>query len=331
MLKILEVHTEHSGPFKTLIEVLKDMLPEVNMEFRLENKNKDNENLNDSSENENDEDNDNDDENNENDNNKKNIDKSGIKILAVDTTKTVLIHMKLEAKNFPIFKCTSEGYKIGVNLVFFHKLIKSMDKDDTLTLCIEHDDVNYLNIKIDNPGKNRKDTMKLKLLDLDDEIIDLPDITFDAVVTIKGTEFHKICREMSNFADFVEIQCLEKKIIFSCKGDYAERTTTFTTDDESGDSVDIKHAKSDGVKKPIIQGIYELKNLVLFGKCSNLCGAIQIYMKNNYPLVIRYTISHLGRILLCLTPINSGTAKNNNYEEENNYYSDDEVEFINNE
>ena len=53
-------------------------------------------------------------------------------------------------------------------------------------------------------------------------------------------------------------------------------------------------------------------------------------MKNNYPLVIRYTVATLGRILLCLTPINEDATNNVDYSDEDEYYSDDAIELIEN-
>ena len=257
------------------------------------------------------------------------LDKSCMRIMAVDLTKTVLIHLKLEGKNFTKFECKGKKITLGVNLGYFYKLIKSMDKDDSLTLYVEHDDKNYLRIKIDNPEEKKNTTFKLKLLDLRHDPISVPDITFDAVIIINSTEFHKICREMNQIADYVEIKCLKDKIIFTCKGDYAERTTVYSTDDgEEGDGITIKLANNEKAKDLIIQGIYELRNLVLFSKCAQLCNDIEIYMKNNYPLVIKYTAATLGKILLCLTPINEDPSKTAEFSDEDDLYDDDEVSVI---
>src|SRR3990170_4388382 len=64
-MKILEVMTEHSTPFKVLIEVLKDMLPEVNIEFRYELEEKKSKKKNSSEEVDDDEDEEDDNENSE--------------------------------------------------------------------------------------------------------------------------------------------------------------------------------------------------------------------------------------------------------------------------
>ena len=51
-----------------------------------------------------------------------------------------------------------------------------------------------------------------------------------------------------------------------------------------------------------IQGIFCLKYLSLFTKCTNMCNQIHIYIKNDYPLVITYSVANLGDIKLCLAP-----------------------------
>ena len=295
-MKILEVMTEHPTPFKILIEVLKDLLPEANIQFDLdETENEDDNNeekiknnddkhktqkkkkevytdidedsddIIETSESEEEED----DTDIEKNKKKKKINKSGMRIMAVDTTKTVLINLRLDAKNFTTFECKKKKIVLGVNLGYFHKLIKSMDKEDNLTLYVEHNDKNFLGIKIDNPEKNSRSTFKLKLLDLGNELMVVPDISFDAVVTMNSGDFHKICREMNQIADYVEIRCSSNKITFMCKGDYAERITTYDAD-EKGDGINIQHAANNSsVNAPlIIQGIYELRK---FGTIFKMC------------------------------------------------------------
>jgi proliferating cell nuclear antigen PCNA len=317
---ILEVMTAHTTPFKILIEVLKEILQEINIEFTNVPKKSDDPDNNNTNNNTGE------DTKLEKDDGSTVKNDNGMRILAVDTTKTVLINMKLEAKNFSNFKCVKNKLVIGVNLAYFYKLIKSMDKDDNLTLLMDSNEQNYLKIKIENPDVGKDTVSKLKLMDLTNPSIKIPNISFDAKIIMNSNEFHKICRDMHNIAEYVEIQCLKNKIIFTCKGDYGERTTTYRSgENDDGDGVTIRH--TDTNKAPIIQGIYELKNLVLFSKCASLCNDIEIYMKNSFPLAIRYTVATLGKILLCLTPINDDRI-NNNYNDDDNLYEDEEVKVI---
>ncbi|AYV78974.1 MAG: proliferating cell nuclear antigen, partial [Edafosvirus sp.] len=246
----------------------------------------------------------------------------GMRIMTVDSTKTVLINLKLEAKQFAEFKCKPAKYEIGISLVQLHKHLKSLGNDDTLTMYIEDDDKQHLVMKIENQEKKSKTDYLLKLMDLDNEPINVPPTIFEAVVTMSSAEFHKICRDMNQIAEYVEIKCLTNTITFTCKGDCSERSTTYYADDNG---VNIKHANKEIKGKPnIVQGIYALKNLVLFTKCTNLCNDIQIFMKMNYPLCIKYTVATLGRMLLCLTPIDQSSAQGNYSDDDELYSSDDE-------
>lgn len=336
-MKILDVVTEHTGPFKTLMEVLKEIVPETNIEFRSDGKkykseksekdNKKKKKKKDESESEDESDEDN------SETDKKKKDQSGMRIMAVDKSQTVLVNLKLEAKNFTKFKCTKNKIVLGVDFGSFYKCIKSMEKNDILSLYVVHDDKNTLRINLDNPEDKKESTFKLKLLDLDDKKVSVPEITFDAVITISSSEFHRVCREMIQLAEFVEIKCLSDKIIFTCKGDVAERETVFKSDaagnaSANGNWVSIRHANANGNEDApqIVQGIYDLKHIVSFSKCSTLCPDIEIYMKNNYPLVIKYAVATLGRILLCLTPIKEDSTKNANYSDEDDLYDDDDDE-----
>ena len=53
----------------------------------------------------------------------------------------------------------------------------------------------------------------------------------------------------------------------------------------------------------IIQGVFQLKHLFLFTKCTNLCPSIEIYLKNDAPLILRYTVANLGEVKLVLAPL----------------------------
>jgi len=294
-MRLLEVMTEHTNPFKILIEVLKEMLPEANIEFRREN------NL--------------DGDGDDGDSNNK--DRDGIRIRAVDTTKTVLIDLRLHAEKFSEFKCLRKKLVLGVNLTSFHKMIKIMDKEDHLTLFVDHNDVNKLQIRIDSPERRRETIYKLKLLDLGQDQITVPITTFESVVITKANEFHKVCREMVQLgAEYIEIKCSENKLSMACKTDVGNRETTYEI---GSDEISIKWDNDNEIE--IVQGIYELKNLVLFSKCTSLCDDIEIYLKNDYPLVIKYTVATLGRLLLCLTPVND------DMEDCSDEYSDNELEL----
>jgi proliferating cell nuclear antigen len=173
-----------------------------------------------------------------------------------------------------------------------------MTNNDTLELNIDEDEVNKLNIIIENGEKNSITKYKLNLIDLDEHNINVPPATFESIITMPSSDFQKICRDMSNLSDTIEIRNIGSQLIFGCRGDFAEQETILG---EINGNNGVNFSKTNDTQ--IIQGYYNLRHLVLFTKCTNLCNSIEMYMKNNFPLVIKFTVGSLGDLKLALAPL----------------------------
>jgi proliferating cell nuclear antigen len=279
MPRILEVKTVQSCAFRVLVESLKEILTDVNIEFRRKDDNIDNDST---------------DETKKTDESKKS--KGGMKIMAMNAKKTVLIHLKLDANNFDTFMCDKPKIVVGVNMFNLFKLIKTINNADILTLFIDSEDISKLGVKIENAEKKTVTTYRLKLMDLDETQLDVPPTTFDAQITMPSGDFHKLCRDMHNISELIEIQNVGKSVILKGDGDIADQETVL------GETINGLKVDRDDNNPNIVQGKYELKHLVMFTKCTSLCTTIDLFMKNDYPLVIRYTVASLGNIILCLAP-----------------------------
>ncbi len=223
------------------------------------------------------------------------IDKTGIKLVATDNSQVVLVHMKLLSENFEYFYC-EEKTRIGINMMNLFKLIKIMNNNETLTLFIEKSDKNRLGIKINNNEKKTQTLFKMNLLDISEDELNIPPAKFESELTLPSNDFQKIIRDMSNIGENVEMKNIGSTLLLNCEGDFASQETILQ---ETQDG--LKFSKNPNMNNPI-QGYFSLKYLCLFTKCTNLCNLLHIYIKNDYPLVIKYDIANLGHIKLCLSP-----------------------------
>ena len=252
---ILEIKTVQSAAFRVLTEALKEILTDANFEF----------------------------------------DETGLKIMAMDSSHTVLVHLKLNSENFEFYHCKNKQI-LGINMLNLFKLIKTMGNNDALTLYVEEGSESVLGIKIENSEKNTMTKYKLNLMDLHEDNIQIPPAVFDSVITMPSVDFQKICRDMHNLAENIEIKSLENQLIFSCSGQFASQETCIG-ETNCGLSF-VQNQNPD----EIVQGVFALKHLVLFSKCTNLCNNIELYLKNDYPLILKYQVASLGSIKLCLAP-----------------------------
>lgn len=251
----LKLTTEQAGAFRILVEALKEILTEGNFIF----------------------------------------DESGIKLMAMDSTHTILIHMKLDSDNFEFFHCPKK-ISIGVHMSNFFKLIKTMGNSETLTLFVENENENKLGIKINNSEKNSQTIYKLNLLDIEDNNISIPPAEFETELSLPSGDFQKIIRDMVNIGENIEIKSIGSQLILNCSGDFASQETTLG---ETNNGLKFNQTSPESLP---IQGEFSLKYLSLFTKCTNLCNQINIYIKNDYPLIIKYAVASLGNIKLCLAP-----------------------------
>ena len=231
------------------------------------------------------------------------VSQEGVRILSMDPTHTTLVHMNLQNTNFEKFHCTHQQI-IGVNMINLFKLIKTITNNDTLALFVHKNDMNHLGVKIENSSRKASTTFKLNLMDLNNGNIKIPPAQFSSVITMKSTDFQKICRDMVNISDEIEIKAVDNSLILTCKGEFAEQETVIGECSSNGISFCQNNPGSD---TEIIQGIFSLKYLTLFAKCTNLCPSIQIYLKNDYPLIVCYSVGSLGEIKMCLAPKHSST------------------------
>lgn len=311
--KTISLKTECVGQIKTLFEVLKDIMHETTIEFMgKKDKVKQKEKKHGESD-------------------SKSQPFSGLRILSVSPDKTVLVYLRLDAKNFTEFECNTKSgmHQIGVDLQVLNKMLKSMDKEEELMMYIDDTDKQSLIMTSLNNELSKQNYFKLKLMDLDPLDLKPPPINYDVDVTMPSNDFSKICKEMAQLNgtqsdSTMEIWCTSRTIEFRCSGQ-ASRVIKYTVGDEKG--VKIKFVSQN--KDKIIQGIYELKHLNQFSKCASLSTYVQLLMKvDKFPLCIKYSVATLGSFVACIAPKESSDVKNNSYEDnEELYQEDDDVEL----
>jgi proliferating cell nuclear antigen len=184
----------------------------------------------------------------------------------------------------------------------FYKIIKPITNTDILTMYRHKDSVekNRLCININNKEKKQFFNYSIQIIDIDNDVLDISKVTFEAIVIMNSCDFQKICKDMNGLeSKYVTISLIGKVFKISCQGDIGYGNAELS--ESSSGNIYINRQK--GCEDIDIIGKYELKNLMLFTKATNLCNSIEIYMKNDYPLLVKYTIASLGHIHVCLSPL----------------------------
>ena len=209
-----------------------------------------------------------------------------VQILTLDTARATLVDMSLGSENFEEYEC-EVPVAAGMNMTNMYRLLKSITGTDTLTIDVTSRD--FMDIFIENPIKKSSTKFRLKLLDINEDILGLPDVNMNVVTTMPSVDFQRITRDMSNLAQEMAIVRDGTTLELSCCGDFADQKTILEFPayvDKTG-------------------GVFSLKYINLFTKATNMCSSVQLMQDStneNMPIVFRYTIANLGDLRFYLAP-----------------------------
>jgi proliferating cell nuclear antigen len=220
------------------------------------------------------------------------FDSNGMKIMTMDNARVALVYVRLIKDNFEEFFIESK-IMCGINMIYLFKLLKTVSNNDVLTLFIKKNNSNEFGIRIDNKEKNTYTESYLKMLDISEEKLDIPDIQYDSVISMPSVDLQKYCRDLAIISNNVVITSTESKFILESNGDFASQ------------KIIIGEAQNGLIFSKKNQNVcetFDLKYLNSFTKSTNLCSTVEIFLKKDYPLVIEYNVANLGKLQYCLAP-----------------------------
>lgn len=214
----------------------------------------------------------------------------GIKIMSMDGSKSAIVHVKLLASQFEKFDC-STPIVMGVNMLSLFKILKSIKSNDVISFLVTEDTTKLI-IKIQNKEKQTEIISTLKLLDIDEHLLHIPNIEFDSILTISASDFQNHIRDLSVISNEITIKTDEESIILEVDGDFASQSIKIN---KKSTAITLDRSKE-------TCNTFNLKYLLLFTKSSNLCNTIEVYLKSNFPIIILYNVANLGQLKFCLAP-----------------------------
>ena len=146
----------------------------------------------------------------------------GLYVTTLDTARTSLVDMFLSGDNFEEYSCETE-IVAGINVTNTFKLLKSITNNDVLMMSI--DSREYMNIEIHNETKKTCTKFALKLLDINENQIEVPDMNMTTVTPMPSIDFQRICRDMYNIGTDIEITRNGTAFRLKCEGDFANQET----------------------------------------------------------------------------------------------------------
>jgi len=264
------------------------------------------------------------------------VDGNMISFQGMDSSHVSLVSMQLTESGFAQYRCDDDQC-LGIQFAALSKILKCMTSKDSLSIQAQSggDVVNFI---FESMDQKRYSNFELKLNDIDQEQLGIPDTEYDTIIEMPSSEFQRICRDLAAIGDTVTISATKQGVKFSVNGDIGSGDMTIkgmmnnrkqgssskvkaepndpdetqmeedddddmmssnVDDDDLGDSDEtVKISLTDSV-----QQTFSLRYLNNFTKATGLSTKVILRMGTDVPLEVEYKIGdNFGALRYYLAP-----------------------------
>lgn len=142
------------------------------------------------------------------------FEKDKMYIQSMDNSRVSIFEITIPSAWFDIYEHNMESTtKIGVSAPILHRILNAREKSQQTNLVYNADDEDKLYVHFTGVNKTEFDKhFEVPLLDIDSEVMCIPDMEYDVEFTLLSSNFANIINQLKMFGDDLEIQCSEEKI-----------------------------------------------------------------------------------------------------------------------
>jgi len=199
------------------------------------------------------------------------ISSDGLRISGMDTSHVGYVDYFLTAAD-----CTKlvakKPIEVGMNLVVLSRVLGSVGSGDTVTLSLKGEKII---VEFQNTKAAKKALYEINTLDIESESHELPDISYDANVSVKTTDIASVIKEVGAFGDDITFMMDEEGFHISAKGDFGSAKQT----------LDKSEGREMAIKCDSVSAKFGTKYLIgLFKSCSCIATTTQIDFDTDKPM-----------------------------------------------
>merc|ERR1712227_30019 len=134
-------------------------------------------------------------------------------------------------------------------------------------------------------GDDRIAEFDLKLMQIESEHMEIPEQQYKIIAKLPSAEFQKICRDLKEFGETMQMKASKEGITFSVQGDVG------------AGNVMLKPRESEKPEEKVALTVFEpvtatfaLRYLVIFAKASPLCTVVELGLGPDAPLSVKFDL-----------------------------------------
>jgi len=221
----------------------------------------------------------------------------GIQVQSMDSSHVALVSLMLREAAFSDFKC-DRAVSLGMNIESLSKILRMCGPTDSLKVRADTG-ADTVSFQCESSAEDRIADFDLKLMEIESEHMEIPEQQYKVVAKLPSAEFQKICRDLKEFGETMQINASKEGIRFSVQGDLGTGNVMLKPRDS--DKPEEKVAVT--VHEPVV-ATFALRYLNNFAKAAPLCGSVELGLGPDAPLMVKYDLDSAdnGHLQFYLAP-----------------------------
>ncbi|CAE8607990.1 unnamed protein product [Polarella glacialis] len=220
----------------------------------------------------------------------------GIQVQSMDSSHVALVSLMLRESCFAEFKCDRPG-SLGMNVDSLSKIFKMCGPNDALKIRWQNE-ADTVNFQCES-GEDRISDFDLKLMQIESEHMEIPEQHYKVSDRMPSSEFQKICRDLKEFGETIQLSASKDGLKFSVQGDIGAGNVLLKPreGENPGEKVTLT------VQEPVT-ATFALRYLVNFAKAAPLCSTVELGLGPDAPLMVKYDldVAENGHMQFYLAP-----------------------------
>merc|ERR1711865_451623 len=142
-------------------------------------------------------------------------------------------------------------------------------------------DADTVNFQCESGEDDRIADFELKLMQIESEHMEIPEQQYKVVAKLPSSEFLKICRDLKEFGETMQIQASKDGIRFSVAGDVG-----------TGNVVLKPREAEKPEDRVAVTATFALRYLVTFAKAAPLSSTVELGLGPDSPLMVKYELEN---------------------------------------
>merc|ERR1712232_1233130 len=208
----------------------------------------------------------------------------GLQVQSMDSSHVALVSLLLRESAFSNFKC-ERATSLGMNVESLSKILKMCSPNDSLKLRWQSG-ADTVSFQCEG-GDDRIADFDLKLMQIESEHMEIPEQQYKVVARLPSSEFQKICKDLKEFGETMQVSASKEGIKFSVAGDVGAGNVMLKPREaeKPEDKVSLT------IHEPVT-ATFALRYLVNFAKAAPLCGTVELGLGPDAPLLVRYNLEN---------------------------------------